>query len=376
MNWEALRDEFPVTRHWAFFDHAAVAPLTARARQALVDWAADVAGHGVVHEPRWSRRVEEVRALAGRLLAVDPLNIAFIKNTSEGIGIVAEGFPWRPGDNVIIAAEEYPANVYPWMNLHARGVEVKRLTGTDGRLTVDDIRAAVDGRTRVVSLSAVQFASGFRNDLDAIGGLCRERGLLFFVDAIQSLGVLPIDLGRTPVDCLAADGHKWMLGPEGAGLLYIRPEWVDRLHAVGIGWNSVVDSMDFTRIDFRLKPNAWRWESGARNVAGISALGASLDLLLGLGIEAIAKRVFALTDHLCEQAPRAGLGVHSSRRQGESSSIVSLVVPGQEPREVVHRCRAEGVVINHRAGRIRVSPHCYNTPAELDRLLELLRPVG
>jgi selenocysteine lyase/cysteine desulfurase len=188
---------------------------------------------------------------------------------------------------------------------------------------------------------------------------------------------LPLDVQQTPIDGLAADGHKWLLGPEGAGIFYLRREWVQRLHTVGVGWNSVIGSHDFGKIDFRLKPHAGRWESGTLNVAGIHALGASLDLLLSLGIGAIGERVLELTDYLCERGLRAGLGVYSSRRAGEQSGIVSLLVPGEDPRALVRRCKTEGIIINHRAGRIRVSPHCYNTFAEIDRLVDsLVQPVA
>jgi selenocysteine lyase/cysteine desulfurase len=373
MDWTLLRDELPVTRNWAYFDHAAVAPLSRPAQQALTEWAADQAANGDVTEPRWVRRVEEVRGLAARLLNADPLDIAFVKNTSEGVGIVAEGFPWQPGDNVVTAAEEYPANIYPWMNLAARGVELRQVPSRDGRLALDDIRAALDGRTRVLSLSFVEFSSGFRNDLDALGQLCRERGICFFVDAIQGLGVFPIDVRRTPIDFLAADGHKWLLGPEGAAIFWIRRELVDRLHPVGVGWNSVVHSRDFSRIDFRLKPHAGRWESGSLNMGGFVALGASLELLLGAGIPAVAARVLELTDYLCDRLASVGLQVYSSRRPAEKSSIVSVVVPGANPQQIKKRCRDQGVVINHRAGRLRVSPHAYNTVGELDRLIDLLK---
>jgi selenocysteine lyase/cysteine desulfurase len=371
MDWSDFRREFPVTARWAYFDHAAVAPLSGPARAALVEWADDITENGVVHDATWRRRIEEVRRRAGELLHCDPLDVAFVKNTSEGVGIVAEGLPWQPGDNVVTAADEYPANVYPWMNLARRGVETRLVAGRDGRILLDDLRAALDGRTRLVSLSFVEFASGFRNDLDAVGALCRERGIYFFVDAIQGLGVLPLDVSRSPIDFLAADGHKWLLGPEGAGLLYVRRELVERLYPVGIGWHSVVKAMDFAQLDFRLKPHAGRWESGTFNTGGILGLGASLDLLLGAGIAAVAGRVRELTDYLCERAPAAGLGVYSSRREGEWSGIVSLPVPG-DVAGLVRRCRAEGVVVNQRQGRLRVSPHAYNTADEVDHLLELL----
>jgi cysteine desulfurase/selenocysteine lyase len=372
MDWNSLRDEFPVTRHWAYFDHAAVAPLSRPAHEALLEWARDQTDNGVTSEPHWNKRVEEVRRQAGELLNADPPDIAFIKNTSEGMGIVAEGFPWLPGDNVVTAAEEYPANIYPWMNLASRGVELRLVASRDGRVEVDDIRAAMDQRTRLVSLSLVEFASGYRNDLDAIGTLCRERGICFFVDAIQGLGVLPVDVQRTPIDFLAADGHKWLLGPEGAALFYVRRDRVDLLHAIDIGWNSTVGSRNFSRIDFQLKPHAGRWESGSLNVAGITALGGSLQMLLRIGIRTVNARVMELTDYLCEQASRIGLRVFSSRLTQDKSGIVSLTAPGFDPRAVVRSCRAENIVINHRAGRIRVSPHCYNSLDELDRLLAAL----
>src|SRR5215471_17087603 len=250
MDWTELRRECPVTTRWAYFDHAAVAPLTERARRTLTEWAADLAENGEVNDPARVRRIEEVRRLAAQLLNADPLDIAFVKNTSEGVGIVAEGLPWQAGDNVVTAEEEYPANLYPWMNLADRGVELRLVPSRNGRILLDDLRAALDDRTRLVSLSFVEYASGFRNDLDAVGQLCRENGVLFFVDAIQGLGVLPLDVRRTPIDFLAADGHKWLLGPEGAGLFWIRRDLVERLHPVGVGWNSVVNPWDFGTIDF------------------------------------------------------------------------------------------------------------------------------
>jgi selenocysteine lyase/cysteine desulfurase len=229
----------------------------------------------------------------------------------------------------------------------------------------------MDARTRLVSLSFVEYASGFRNDLDTVGGLCRERGVTFFVDAIQGLGVLPLDVEKTPVDFLSADGHKWLLGPEGAGVFYIRRDLVDLLRPISVGWNSVVGAWDFTTIDLTLKPHAGRWENGTLNVGGVAALGASLGLLLEIGIDAIKKRILELTDYLCERALVAGIEVFSSRLPEDLSGIVSLILPG-DVKEMVRRCRAAGLVVNQRAGRLRVSPHCYNTHEEIDRLIEVL----
>src|SRR2546421_12550182 len=179
MNWDQFRAHFPVTRRWAFLDHAAVAPLPTPAVAALAEYAARGAENGVAAVGRWVNRIKQVRQLAARLVNADPAGIAFIKNTSEGVGFVAEGFPWKSGDNVVLAAEEYPSNQYPWLNQAHRGVEVRAVPSRGSRVVIDDLRAAMNDRTRVLTVSAVEFASGFRHDLDALGELCRERGVLF-----------------------------------------------------------------------------------------------------------------------------------------------------------------------------------------------------
>jgi selenocysteine lyase/cysteine desulfurase len=369
MDWSAFRSQFPVTATWAFLDHAAVSPLPTPAVAALHAYASSLAASGVTAVGKWTTRVTEVRKLAARLIAADPNDVYFVPNTTHGVGVVAEGFPWQSGDNVVLAAEEYPANQYPWMNLAHRGVEVRAVPSRGSRVPIDDLRAAMDSRTRVLTVSAVEFASGFRHDLDALGELCRGRGVFFFVDAIQGLGVFPIDVQKTPIDALSADGHKWLLGPEGAGIGYVRREWVERLHPIGVGAFSVVNPLAFSTIDFRLKPHAGRFEGGALNIPGISAMGASIELLLSAGIENVRSRVVELTDYLCDRAAARGWKVFSSRAGGEKSGIVSLVHPTLPPEDVVKRCKAAGVAVNARAGRVRVSPHAYNTQDELDRFL-------
>jgi selenocysteine lyase/cysteine desulfurase len=374
MDWTAFRARFPVARRWAFFDHAAVAPIPDRAVEALEEYGRRIAENGIADVWFWSDRVAHVRRLVAQLInAPSAEDVCFVPNTTSGIGLVAEGFPWKPGDNVVLAAEEYPSNQYPWLNLAGRGVEVRQVPSRGNRVELDDVRAAMDGHTRVLTASFVQFASGFRADLDALGGLCRERGVFFFVDAIQGLGVFPLDVQRTPIDALSADGHKWLLGPEGAGIAYVRREWIERLHPVGVGAHSVGKPYDYGTIHWSPKPHAGRYEGGALNLPGINALGESLNLLLAAGIENVAARVLGLTDYLCERAALAGLGVFSSRRPGDGSGIVSLTKAGVPPKDLVRRCRDAGVVINVRAGRPRVSPHAYNTEAEIDRFLDVVR---
>lgn len=371
-NTPIAHEQFPVTQKWVFLDHAAVAPLSLPAQTALAQWADDMARNGNIHLDRWVARVREIREAAARLIDADAGEIAFVKNTSEGICFVAEGFPWEPGDNVVTAAEEYPSNLYPWMNLQSRGVELRTVPTRDRRIWVEDLLAAVDSRTRIVAISFVEYGSGFRNDLEAIGSACRERGIYLLVDAIQGLGVLPLSVKSWPIDFLSADSHKWLLGPEGAGIFYIRKELIDLLHPIGVGWKSVVGATNFSRIDFRLKPNAGRWESGSLNVGGIVSMGASIDLLLEAGIDHVAERVLGLTDYLCDRLAHENFDVYSSRRDQDRSGIVSIAVPAEAQEACLRACREDSIIINQRQGRLRASPHFYNSDQEMDRFVRAL----
>ena len=378
MNWTEVRNEFPIAEHWAYFDHAAVSPIPRAAIAALTEYGNRIAAGGLADIHFWVNRVQHVRELAAKLVnAPSADDICFVPNTTTAIGWIAEGFPWKPGENVVLAAEEYPSNQYPWLSVAAaRGIEVRRVPSRGNAVHIDDVRAAIDGRTRVLSTSFVQFASGFRANLDDLGMLANERNLFFFVDAIQGLGAFPVDVRSTPIDMLAADGHKWLLAPEGAGFAYIRREWIDRLHPFGIGAHSVNDPFNYGVIDLQLKPHAGRYEGGALNLPGLTALGASLELLLKLGTANVAARILELTDDLCERAPSAGLEVFSHRAEpGTKSGIVALTKPGVDPKLIQAKCREAGVIVNVRVGRIRVSPHCYSTEAEVTRLLDVAREV-
>ena len=220
--WQSFRQQMPVAQRWAYFDHAAVAPLPERTRAAVTRWVDLAATEGDTVWPSWSNRVEQCRGLAARLIHAEPAEIALVHSTTEGITLVAEGYPWQPGDNVVTLDNEFPSNQYPWLNLASRGVETRRVPAVDGRVDLDRLADACDARTRIVTVSWVGYASGYRVDLDQVAELAHRKGALLFVDAIQGLGVFPLDVQKTPIDFLAADGHKWLLGPEGAGLFYLR----------------------------------------------------------------------------------------------------------------------------------------------------------
>ena len=370
MSQDDYRSQYPVLERWVYFNHAAVAPLCRPALERIRAWADDAAQSGDVHEADWVREIEERRAQAARLLAARPDEIAFVKNTSEGLGLVAEGFPWREGDNVVVAEGEYPANVYPWMNLASRGVELRTVPLRGLRVEPHDLEAAMDARTRLLSISFVQFSSGFRSDLARLGELCNKRGVDFCVDAIQGLGVFPIDVDAMRIDYLAADGHKWLTGPEGAGLFYVRRGLLDKIRPVSVGWKSVVRETDFSNIDFRLKPSAARFEEGSFNTVGLLALGACIDFFLSVGLENVRDRVKAATDAVVDRVRAIGGEVASPRGENEWSGIVSFTLPGRDPLQTVRRARRRGVALSARSGRLRASPHFYNNVDDVQRMIE------
>ncbi|OHB66648.1 MAG: hypothetical protein A2V70_13335, partial [Planctomycetes bacterium RBG_13_63_9] len=326
-----------------------------------------------VSYPEWAGKIDELRTLAAAMIGAETDEIALLRNTTEGINLVAEGLPWRPGDNVVTRADEFPSNQYPWMNLADRGVETRRVPIDGGVLDWDRLAAACDDRTRIVTISWVAYANGWRHDLDRLAQIVHDCGALLFLDAIQGLGVFPLDVRQTPIDFLAADGHKWLLGPEGAAIFFARREHLDLLRPLGIGWNSVVGAHDFHRIELVLKDSAERYEGGSPNTAGLLALRASLELLGQFPQEAIAQRVLEISDLACRRLQEIGGAIESDRREAHKSGIVTFALPGRDPETMRQKCLQDGVVLSCRAGRLRISPHAYNDASDVDRLIEALR---
>jgi selenocysteine lyase/cysteine desulfurase len=306
--------------------------------------------------------------------------IAIINNTTHGITLVAEGLPWRDGDNIVTLENEFPSNLYPWMNLASYGVEVRQLPVEEGRVDLDRIAAACDSRTRLITISWVGYALGWRLDVAKLVQMAHDRDVLVFLDAIQGLGVFPLDVQATGVDFLAADGHKWMLGPEGAGIFYIRKEHLDRLRPIGVGWNSVVQGTDFSNIDLNLRPAAARYEGGSQNLVGMIGFAASLQTLIDFGLtpqsSPIAERVLEVTDYACQRLTAIGAQVASCRESEQRSGIVAFSPPAGDPAEVRRRCLANGVVLSHRGDWLRISPHAYCNEDDIDRLMAVLQSAS
>jgi selenocysteine lyase/cysteine desulfurase len=374
-----FRAAMPIAERVAYFDHAAVAPLPAPTRDAIRCWLDQATEEGDVVWPQWARRLEEVRQSAAELINAQPAEIALVPNTTTGINLIAEGFFWQPGDNVVTLANEFPSNQYPWLNQAARDVEVRRVGVEGGVVDLNRLAAACDSRTRIVSVSWVGYASGWRIDVGEVAELAHRAGGLLFLDAIQGLGVFPLDVAAAGVDFLAADGHKWMLGPEGAGLLYIRHEHLDRLRPLMVGWNSVTQGSDYTRVELNIRPAAARYEGGSQNMVGFAGLGASLDLLTSLGVgphgSPVAEHVLAITDYACDSLQSLGATLHAPRTEPHRSGIVTFNLPGQDANIVRRKLDAARIIVRCRAGGLRISPHGYATREEIDRLISELRAI-
>ena len=370
---EYWRSEFPVTETYIYMNHAGVAPLSRRVRDVMAGFLEDATLNGAVNAKLWEEEAEACRGVAAQLINADVTEIAFMKNTTQGILIAANGIDWRAGDNVVTAAVEFPANVYPWWSLKERyGVETRMVPEQAGRIHAEDIAGAIDERTRAVTISHVEFASGFRNDIQALGRICRDRDIWFIVDAIQSLGAIEVDVQSCDVDILAADGHKWLLAPEGAAIFYCADQKRERLINTNVGWASVVNPRDFLNYDLTQKPDATRFEEGSYNSVGLYGLRAAIELLLEIGTPTIQGRILELTAHLIEGLEAKGYRVITPRANSERAGIVIFESDRITPTEIYEMLYAENIITAERGSGVRVSPHFYNTTSEIERLLEVL----
>ena len=370
----ALDREFPVRRQLVYFNHAAVAPLPRRVSEAIVAHVENTRDRGAADWRHWYSGIERVREKAARLVGAARSAISFLPSTTWGLNLVARAIPWLPGDNVVGDDMEFPSNVYPWMLLESQGVEHRRARNRDGRVTVDDIAAVVDARTRVVAVSWVAFHNGWVFPLDEIGAFCRERDILFVVDAIQGLGALPLDLSRTPVDVLVADSHKWLLGPEACAIFYVAESARDRVPPPFGGWWNVKSDKSYLDYKLDFHSGGRRYEAGTLPTAQIFGLGAALDLLEHAGAETVRSRIAEITGVLASELARIGWTITTP--QPGSSGIVSASPPEGDAWKAAKRLEAAGVMASPREGAVRFSPHFYNDTDEVERIVAALRPAA
>ncbi len=375
-NEELRRHEFPVTRDKIFLAHAAVCPLPRRVAEAIRDYALQTT-LGDQEETMPVAQIQRARALAARLLHGQAEEIAFVGPTSLALSFVAGGLPWRKGDNLLVYFDDYPSNVYPWMALAEKGVEARLLNVREyGRIRAADVIGQVDEQTRLVALASNHFVAGYRLDLEAVGKALRDRDILFCVDGIQTVGAFPTDVAH--IDFLAADAHKWLLGPCGAGLFFVRKSLQAKLHPAVQGWHNVRCPNFVAQEQLVYRPDARRYEAGSANLLGLVGLNAAMELLLEIGVENIAERLLRLRALLAAGLQEKGFRVLQADAPAQhASGIVSFYRPDADLpalRKKLLAARIETSLRTDRGGRhyIRVSPHFYNTDEEIHRLLEKL----
>jgi cysteine desulfurase / selenocysteine lyase len=380
---DALRALYPHIQHGTvYLDHASIGPVSSRVYAAVEE---HLTGRGVkVNTYGDDIELSQLcrRCVARLINAESPDRIAFFMNTSDALNIVPAGLAWRTGDRILLNDVEFPANVYPYLNLQRHGVDVEFLPTKDGEVTPEMIERAITnsgGRVRLVSLSAVQFLSGFRADLAAIGAICRKHDVIFVVDAIQAAGAVPLDVQAMQIDALAAGGQKWLMATTGVAFLYIREDLQERLEQAHLGWISVAKPWDFFRYDQELSLSATRYENGTISFPGVIGLGAAVETLLEIGVESIEAHLQNLTEHLSaelqhvkwvERVPNFSVGAKTSA--GIVSAVLRHVGDGERIVAALHQA---GVKVSVREGYVRFSPHCYNTHSEIETALRAVHNV-
>lgn len=373
MNHE-IRESFPVALTSTYLNSAAIGPMPNVTVEAVTSQLNDVAQNGSAHLAEWLQTKTRVRAIIASMLGARAEDIAFTRNTSDGLCAVASGIDWQPGDNIVTFENEFPANFYPWRSVNERhGVELRFCRETDGALDVADLCGMIDERTKLVAMSAVQYSSGFRLDLERVGRVARAHGSLFAVDIIQAFGAMPIDVEAQFVDIAAGSSYKWLCAPEGCGIFYANERARERIRPAAMGWTGVERPWDFTDRDQPFLFDTRSWETGMGGTALLSGLEASLRLLVSTGIDKIAAHLAELTDLLCEIIPKRRYKIASLRTRGEKSQIVSLrPLNGVSSDEAVQRLADENVVVSSRGGALRIAPHFFNNFDDIERLAACL----
>lgn len=373
VDFDAVRKLFPVTENFAYFLANGKSPLpkpTADAAREMID---SLMNSGVVAMALSKPLVNGTREKTARLIGCEPDEIAFSRNTAEGILWLAQSMPWEKGDEVLITRREYPTIVYPFMSQQHNGVKVILVEQDDRRITPEVIEKGITDRTRLVAVSWPQFDTGQRPDLDAISGICRERDILLLVDPIQCLGSIRLNVNEKGIDCLSAGTHKGLLGLPGLGIFYCRKSLLETLRPVHTGWGSLEEDMGTEyrteSYDFAPARGARRYEEGCRNLVGIAALNASLDFIEEIGSENIENRVKELTDYLCEQAAAKGCEIVSPRDNNQWSGIVLMRLPRQDPRKLAEELREELILVHAMHGCLITGTNFYNNHEDIDRLI-------
>ncbi|MFA6456995.1 MAG: aminotransferase class V-fold PLP-dependent enzyme [Bacteroidota bacterium] len=372
---ESYRTLFPhLQTGKLWLNHAAISPLNNRTKHAVDQYLLNRSEGTIDDFPQIVQLSDNAKTEIGTLINAPSERIGFVNNTSDGLNILANGIPWKNGDRILLNDSEFPTNVVPFLNLKRLGVEIDFVKSKNGEILLDDIAAAITPSTKLLSISFVQFLSGYVSDLAAIGTLCRTNGIIYCVDAIQGVGSTPIDVQQTKIDFLSCGGHKWMLSMMGLGYVYLTEEMQSRITQQFIGWTS--NKHYFSNLfDYRLDPDdsARRYENGAQNNAGIIAMGESAKLLNEVGISAIHQHLVTLTDHVIAFADRVGIELFTPRQRATRTGIITLKIP--QAQNVFDALNNRNIIVSLREGKIRISPHFYNTIADIETVCTAVKEV-
>ena len=373
MDLSSYRDLFPVTESAIYLNHAAISPYSSRVSVALSKQISARSSGSIDLYPVFLEERQKLKENYARLINGRPADIALIPNTSTGLNWLANGLRWNAGDRILLVAGEFPSNVYPFLNLKRRGVEIDFADPSEGMIGIDDLAARIDKRTKILSVSYVQFLNGYRIDPEDIGRLCRSRNIIFSVDGIQGVGAVPLDVRAAGIDFLANGGHKWLMGPMGCGFMYIKPELHERLEPAFAGWLSVKNSWDF--LDYRLDflDDAERYELGTANFLGIAGARAASDLLVEVGPARIERHLLELGNYLIEAMETSGFVYTGSRDEKHRAGICSF--RHERAKEIFDHLTDNKIIVSLREGVIRISPHFYNTRAELENLVRTIGKI-
>lgn len=368
----SLEQEFPLNPDIYYLNHAAVAPWPQRTVDAVLQFANENLHRGAADYPGWLKTEQDLRNKLMRMIGANSTrNIALQKNTSEGLSAIAYGLTWQAGDKVVITDQEFPSNRIVWESLAAKGVELIEVSLTGN--PEQNIADALDESVRLLSVSSVQYGTGLVLDLDSLGAACQDQDVLFCVDAIQSIGVLPFDVKSCQADFVVADGHKWMLGPEGLALLYISDRALDLLSLNQYGWHMVQDRGNYDSKSWEIAADAKRFECGSPNMLGAYALNASLGLLLEVGMENVQKALNSKIQTLQQSlTARTDLELITDTERTRRSGILTFRHRKIEPELLFNKLKEQGVVCACRGGGIRFSPHFYTPDAVLNHAVELI----
>lgn len=366
MSTPLTRSEFGITQQYVYLNHAAAGVLPASTVAAIEQFVRAQAAGGVLGTFPYDLQMTEYRSSIGGFIGASGSEIATLLNTGAGANTVALGIDWKPADEVVLCDNEFPANVIPWLGLRRRGVDVRLIPTSEERLTPERLRRELSPRTRVVAVSWISYADGYRHDLAGLAAVAHEAGALLCVDAIQGLGVFPLDVRALGVDALYAGAGKWMLGLHGAAFLYVSRSLAERLEVATPGWRSLADMWDFHNYEQPFSPDVLRFESGTPNLLGTLSLVCAIDLFERSGLQSIADHVLALTDRLCEGLAALDAEFFTLRGPSCSSGIVTFSIPGLDSIALGRALESQGIVTTYRTRGIRVSPHGYNTAEEID----------